>query len=1426
MNNKFKSVLCLSAALITATTVFSTTNTKAAGMPGTEGHDKYVDKKVFDVISDDTFGTKDLDSPLFDKATGSNDISDLQVPTLAYDDTSIGLVWKKPEKYDNVADYHVYINGELQETARENFKTNAEWTSKYMDAFYDYYQKDGNSDIDTVNVDIHSFRATDLKPDTNYTFSVAAIDKAGTELGTPVAVDQKTTPAPEIFNITEYGAETSEGYTTYDDEINAFIEKNTKAIQSAIDACTPGGKVVIPEGTFVSGAIWLKSDMTLEVDGTLWASPNSDHFEIGFHMYPFYTDTRGWGLVNAVSSDESQPLQNIRVTGTGTVYGNGWKYGAKDAIYEDGYHSNAGDPSTQQAGDVDLTVKGSEKYALPRWVAGNNKKVYNYGIQAADSARKYLSNVTDAAGNKKYSDDVINELEGKIAANKDDKLSEIDAADLTNAYATRSSLIIMRNVTNVYLGDVTVMNPANHSVNILDSRNVSATNVKVLSYDGNNGDGLGFGCSQNVICWNNCNDTGDDNLGFGASVGEGARDCDIQTNSEVWMFNNFLREGHGGLAAGSHTGNGIQDVLFEDTVMNHIDAAFRFKSAPTNGGFGANITMRDCAVSDPTQGWVLTTSYSDPNSASSTEAAEIGRFYNFASYNISVYGPTQNTICVYADVDPVNHPDKPWHVHSNLYFQDITFGNVGGNGSYKNYNGWDTLTGCENSVFYNVRTNSYNKKAIDKKTDFAWTNIRYSKNIRFQGSTLETLNADTAVMDNITSAPAIDPASEVNAVSAEDGRSADLSWTAADDNSSKVLYGIDTFLGDEKVDAVDGIEDTHVTLPGLSSGVTYTFKIYASDETGNKTELGETALTTSGDLDTADITAPASIDVDLSNGIYTCAQAEWQSAYQTDARVRGYHLYANNELKKTVYNYQIPDYKTSETVSKQIGRLTPGKDNIVEIRAFTDAGTELSYNQASIRTLDNYDYKAPEFPEGAKVTATASENGDVILNWDAASDDTKLNGYRVYVDHTPIPGEDEKNFNPVNAAKTTADTTCTVSGLDLAKDHTFTIQAGDSWWKAEQSMGSFDKMADFNWTVKGISTSQIDNLPEEPTDPEEPDKNLTKDALGKFVDMLENLNEKDFSKGSWANLSQKLDAAKEVLESDKTTQDQLDTAYADLVNAFKALEEGVNTTVADILVEEAEKILKDSDQYRPGGIKRLQDTLKLVKLDLNDPSISQPELDRHSKDLLDAMINLLDIADASNLETLVTIAEELLEDKDRYTTDSLASLEHAAADAKEILADEDRTKQQITDAYKTLSDAVAGIRYKGNRETLNTWIEKSEAILAEESKYTPASIEDIKKVLDQAKAVYANENATQTEINNAAALLGQELSQVRILGDINGDSKLDTKDAVSLLRSAAELDDLTDGAKNAADVNLDGEIDTNDASKILQYSSELIGSFR
>lgn len=1469
------------AALMTVSSLGTLQTVGASGLPTTQGHDKYVNKNVFDVISSDTFGTKELESPLFDKTKGSSDITDLQVPTLAYDDTSIGLVWQKPEKYDNVADYKVYINGESAGTARENYKVNAAWAAKYMESFYDYYNTQGKSDVEMVNVDIHAYRATGLKPDTEYTFKVVAVDKDGKELGSAKEIKQRTTKAPEVVNIKDFGAVETEGYTSYNDEINAVIESNTKAIQAAIDACPEGGKVVIPENSdgkvFVSGAVWLKSDMTLEVNGTLWASPNSDHFEIGFLMYPFYTDTRGWGLVNAMTADESNPIKNVRVTGTGTLYGNGWKYGAGSTIYEDGYTSNKG--KNTQAGDPTDT----ENWGLPRYVGGGNVNVFYQGIQSKDSAYKYLKNTG------KYDEAKLNAIFSAKTADEAKKATEgVSGQDLKFAYATRSSLLIMRNCENVYVGDITIENPSNHSVNILDSRNIATTNVKVFSYDGNNGDGLGYGCSQNVICWGNFTDTGDDNLGFGSSVGMGARDSEIQTNSEVWMFDNFLREGHGGLAAGSHTGNGIQDVLFEDTVMNHIDMAFRFKSAPTNGGFGANITMRDCAVADTNQGWVFTTSYGDPNSASSTEHAEIGEFYNFASYNVSVYGANHNTIQVLADIDPVGNTSKPLHSHHNMYFQDITFGNVGSNGSYKNKNGWETLIGCDNSVFYNVKTVSYNKKAESKKTDKAWNNIQYCNNLIFQGTTWDSLNARTdnmkaamsgiTVKDNTVKAEnyketpetpdkpdtgdtgdnkpdagtttewtaSVDECADFfnDAVAATEGKtdaiksvpkvetkntphnigylydnehnkgktsypgleqgyaytncdiagltklvlpvnrqtdagtqnisvrldskngaeiakatlkgtkadgyidyemdvtlpegtdttkphkifvvftstgntanyianvrdlkgiktatakaadsraaakesvdltkgltegteynkdsayatvstletagvnvlselstpeqpvtidgvkytqfvqastpanaggevpgkgtatyvfkaktdcsvtlhnratakvwwfvespdganvtnkatgttvddimtfnlkagktyyyycqgskpmvygiylnapvanadsllkeetatggsgsdtqeasdkSVKLTWTAVD-NDTEVYYGVDTYVDGVKVDMIDGIKDTSVVIDRLSSGVEYTFMVYVSEKAdtanslkagNNKTYLGKAVFTTDGNKDTSAIAAGDNTEVKLASAIYTCAQATWTGISKNDTRVRGYKIYANGKLVKTLYNYQINNYKTANNISNQVGRLTPGIDNKVQIVAFTDAGVEYKYPEATVKTLENYDYKAPVWGSDAKLTAKENEAGDIVITWDAAKDDTKVGGYRVYLDG--IAYGSDKYFNPVNGAKTTEETTYTIKkenlpeGFKASDAHTVTIQAGDTWWKAETTMGAFDKMAGFNWTNKGLSTTVENYKPEpgKPDDGKKDDTTVTKPDDGKKDD--------------------------------------------------------------------------------------------------------------------------------------------------------------------------------------------------------------------------------------------------------------------------------------------------------------------------------------
>ena len=961
----------------------------------------------------------------FSSSTGSSNVTGLQVPTLAYDDESITIVWEKPEKYSNIADYNVYINGAFAGTARKNYEEHAEWADAYMKAFYEGYEK---KNIDMVNVDIHSFKATGLKANTEYTFEVRAIDESGKELGTSNLIKQKTTKKAEEFNIVDFGAKTSEGYTYYNDDINKFIENNTKAIQAAIDACSDGGKVIIPAGTYVSGAIYLKSNMTLELqDGAiLWGSPNVEHYERNYLLYPYSTDTRSWSLVNAYSADETQLYENIRITGNGTIFGNGWKYGKGTTVSDSILY--------QAANELDPT---DSKYRLENWPTGKSDKVLEQGILAADAFKKAKeSGLTDST-----------------------------------AYATRPNLVTLRGVDGIYIEGITVKNPAFHTIALLDSANVVSNNVKYITYDCNNADGIEIGNTTNALIFNNFFDTGDDSINFATGLGNGVQDSHQKPSSKIWTFNNFIRNGHGGaIAAGSHTGAGITEMLVEDNVINLNEMPFRFKSAPVNGGGVFNVTIRDCAVANCKQLFTMSTSYGDKNQAFAVEPADKpAEFYNISAYNITADTITKHSFSLLADVAETY---KPWHTHHNLYFQDIVCTNITAQKS-------EEIKGCEDVEFNNVSLNWGSKIT----TPTPWNSILVSKNIKFTGSTTLSNKAQEAMTAPIWPADATITTSS-SVVDNVNYKSAtmDLSWDAATDNSETITYSVDTYVGNKKVDQIDGIKTNTTTITGLSTGVDYKFVVYASDATGNKTEGPSVQVKSAGDKDVTPVVAPASSKVEFSGIGYTWGLGTFASARLNDQRIRGYHAYVNGVLTETFYNYSIQNSTTSDVISQNVRRLTAGSDNVVKLVAFTDAGLEFAYDTVTVTTVENYDHTAPVWNK-AKLEYEVVD-GDIVLSWSEATDESGIVGYRVYVDGQAILGEDGVAFNHVNGKFTTDKTTYTIKGLDLSQEHTFKVEAGDNWWKAASGEGPY------HWTLSGPSVKYVKaEVPEEPsipTDPSEP----------------------------------------------------------------------------------------------------------------------------------------------------------------------------------------------------------------------------------------------------------------------------------------------------------------------------------------------------
>ncbi|CAN5371282.1 exopolygalacturonase PelB [soil metagenome] len=127
------------------------------------------------------------------------------------------------------------------------------------------------------------------------------------------------------FLVTSYGA-VGDGKTL-----------NTAAFKKAIEACNKkgGGRVIVPSGVFLTGAIYLKSNVNLHLadDATISFSTDPAQYPIVF------TRWEGMELMNYSSLIYAYGEKNIAITGKGTLDGN--------ASWDTWWAWNKGRPSMQ-----------------------------------------------------------------------------------------------------------------------------------------------------------------------------------------------------------------------------------------------------------------------------------------------------------------------------------------------------------------------------------------------------------------------------------------------------------------------------------------------------------------------------------------------------------------------------------------------------------------------------------------------------------------------------------------------------------------------------------------------------------------------------------------------------------------------------------------------------------------------------------------------------------------------------------------------------------------------------------------------------------------------------------------------------------------------------------------------------------------------
>ncbi len=291
----------------------------------------------------------------------------LTVPPESATRHSITLLWDKPEEYTDISTYYIYQDG----------------------------KKIASSDITNYTV-------KDLKPDTRYNFYIKAKYQDGRLSAASKKIKTQTKAPGKVFNISDFGAK-GDGETI-----------NTKAIQNAIDACTKGGTVLIPAGTFKTGALFLKSNMTLYIEkgGTLQGSINpKDYLPMIPNRFEGWEMTTYASLLNAgtLNHEGGFSVKHLSIRGKGTVNGGGGRL-AKAMTDKNGRRSRGRLILLMNCQDVNiqgLTISGSPCWTI-HYIYSDNITLHDLnissnvtngdGIDPDSSTDSYIFNCTFSTG--------------------------------------------------------------------------------------------------------------------------------------------------------------------------------------------------------------------------------------------------------------------------------------------------------------------------------------------------------------------------------------------------------------------------------------------------------------------------------------------------------------------------------------------------------------------------------------------------------------------------------------------------------------------------------------------------------------------------------------------------------------------------------------------------------------------------------------------------------------------------------------------------------------------------------------------------------------------------------------------------------------------------------------------------------------------
>lgn len=382
--------------------------------------------------------------------------------------------------------------------------------------------------------------------------------------------------------------------------------------------------------------------------------------------------------------------------------------------------------------------------------------------------------------------------------------------------------------------------------------------------------------------------------------------------------------------------------------------------------------------------------------------------------------------------------------------------------------------------------------------------------------------------------------------------------------------------------------------------------------------------------------------------------------------------------------------------------------------------------------------------EAGKVTATISKTGgaDQVISWLAVTGTEK--------------DEPEEPVDPEEADKTSLNLAIAMAEEMKAEQEESGCYTAESWAAVEDALTAAKALAENpQASQEDVDNAFLDLITAVNLLENEVQRVGLKAAIDGAEAILANEEELAlYTPESVEAVRAALAEAQRVYAEESADQETVNAATRQLLDAVTSLVVIEQDTRLDILIEKAEELLANRDDYTAASADALETVLEAAKAVAEKDEVTDAEINEAYNALAEAISGLVRKTDKSELKNALEKADAVLAEADRYVEDTIAGLAEAAEAAKAVYDKEDADASEVGAAVKALVQEILKARLIGDVDGNGS-----------------VDTADSAEVLE-----YVSEYQELTEEQHKAA-------------DVNGDGISDSRDAAEILQYATGMID-------------------------------------